>query len=293
MKKVFVQELPQFNGYGISDAEWRKYRNVQYLSFWLSPKDYAKLGCSAPKKDAPVIGVLFGREKGYYSIGRNYLAAVAATGARIMLLDHVNYRGQLISCDALLLPGGAFASPEKYYIDAKTKELKHPSDRSEVYFWCIKDALNYGMPVLGICAGMQMLAGFVGMKLFRSKDCFESPLVHKTQEPKAHSVWLKEGTPFFELFARQAEKKVNSRHTEFVAPERIQREELNLVDGDALPYEIYATATDGIPEALGDMEHGILGVQWHPEDLAVKGDTTQQKIFSWLYGEAVAMNRQF
>ena len=293
MKKVFVVELPQFNGYGVSDAECRKYRNVQYLSFWLSPKDYAKLGCSAPKKDAPVIGVLFGREKGYYSIGRNYLAAVAATGARIMLLDHVNYRGQLISCDALLLPGGAFASPEKYYTDSKTNELKHPSDRSEVYFWCIKDALSYGMPVLGICAGMQMLAGFVGMKLFRSTDCFESPLVHKSPKDDAHLIWLKPNTLFAKLVGATEKLSVNSRHSEFVAPERIQREKLRLVDGDVLPLEVYATATDGIPEAIGDMSHSILCVQWHPEDLAVKGDTTQQKIFSWLYDEAVAMNRQF
>lgn len=293
MKKVFVQELPQFNGYGISDAEWRKYRNVQYLSFWLSPKDYAKLGCSAPKKDAPVIGVLFSREKGYYSIGQNYLAAVAATGAQIMLLDHVNYRDQIINCDALLLPGGAFASPEKYYTDSKTKELKHPSDRSEVYFWCIKDALKYGMPVLGICAGMQMLAGFVGMKLFQSKDCFESPLEHKSPKDDAHLIWLKPNTPFAKLIGAAEKLSVNSRHTEFVAPERVQREELRLVDGDVLPLEVYATATDGIPEAIGDMARGILCVQWHPEDLAVKGDTTQQKIFSWLYDEAVAMNHQF
>lgn len=293
MKKVFVVELPQFNGYGVSDAECRKYRNVQYLSFWLSPKDYAKLGCPAPKKDAPIVGILFGREKGYYSIGRNYLAAVAATGARIMLLDHVNYRGQLINCDALLLPGGAFASPEKYYTDAKTTELKHPSDRSEVYFWCIKDALSYGMPVLGICAGMQMLAGFVGMKLFQSKDCFESPLEHKSPKDDAHLIWLKPNTPFAKLIGAAEKLSVNSRHTEFVAPERVQREELQLVDGDVLPLEVYATATDGIPEAIGDMSHSILCVQWHPEDLAVKGDTTQQKIFSWLYDEAVAMNHQF
>jgi putative glutamine amidotransferase len=203
-----------------------------------------------------------------------------------MLIDFVHHRNQIADCDALVLPGGAFASPEKFYTDGKVDKLKCPSHRSQAYIECIIDAFKYSMPILGICAGMQMLAGLSGMKLFRSKDCFESPLEHKTQDPKAHLVWLKEETPFFELMESQKEIPVNSRHSEFVAPERIQREELHLVDGDALPFEIYATATDGIPEAIGDMENGILGVQWHPEDLAAGGDLKQQRIFQWICEEA-------
>ena len=285
--KEFVKELPQFKGFGLSDAEWRKLNKGNFFpEFWLSHDDYIKLGYPVPKKDAPVIGILFGREDGYYCIGRNYIEALVGTGARIMFLDYVNHRSQIVECDAIVLPGGAFASPEVFYTDAKTDKLEHPSDRSRAYAECIEDVFQYGIPLLGICAGAQMCAAMRGMKMFRSRDYFESPIEHKSSRPDAHLIWLKEGTPFFELMDKQESVEVNTRHSEFLAPEKIQREELNLKESDKLPMEIYATATDGIPEAWGDMEHGILCVQWHPEDLAVTGNKLQQRLYQWIYDEA-------
>lgn len=270
--KRFAEFLPQFDGFGLSDSDWSKINcSDMSPSFWLNPADYERLGVPAPKKDAPVVGLLFGREKDYYCSDWNYVLALAKAGARIMFLDYEHHRSQLADCDALVLPGGAFASPEKFYTDAKTQRLEHPTQRSQAYVESIIDALKYQMPVLGICAGAQMVAGVVGMKLYRSRDYVETPIEHKTSKVDAHRIWVVPGTPFASLMGKQKSMVVNSRHSELLAPERVQREELKLCDGDELPLDIYATATDGIPEAWGDMKRGILCVQWHPEDFADAG----------------------
>lgn len=267
-----VDFLAQFNGFGLSDSQWSKInRSDMNPTFWLAPEDYDRLEVVVPNKKAPVVGLLFGREDGYYCADMNYVLALAKAGAKIMFLDYEHHRAQLADCDALVLPGGAFASPEKFYTDGKTKRLSYPTARSEAYVECIFDALKYKMPILGICAGAQMLAGAAGMKLYRSKDYFESALEHKSQIAEAHRVWISPGSPFASLMGNRESMVVNSRHGEFLAPERVQREECKLCDGDKLPLDIYATATDGIPEAWGDMQNGILCVQWHPEDMSKDG----------------------
>lgn len=266
-----VDFLPQFNGFGLSDKKFEKIeRRDTFPSFWLDEADYRRLGVSVPILGSPVVGLLFGRENGFYCSDWNYVKAIVETGMKVMFLDYDNCRSQLSDCDALVLPGGAFDSPESFYVDSKTERLTYPTKRSQAYAECIFDALKYGTPILGVCAGAQMIAGAVGMKLYRSKTCFESPLEHKTKEKNAHRVWLVNDTPFAALMGMQS-MYVNSRHSEFLAPERVQREELRICDGGKLPLDIYATATDGIPEAWGDMNNGILCVQWHPEDMADTG----------------------
>ena len=283
--KRSVDFLPQFNAFGLKDKKFQKITRCDtFPNFWLGVGDYDRLGVSEPKEDAPVVGLLFGREGNCYCCDWNCVQALAKTGMRIMFLDYENCRAQLVDCDALVLPGGAFASPEKFYVDGKTSLLIHPTQRSQAYIECLFDALKYKMPVLGICAGAQMVAGFAGMKLYRSKDYFESPIEHKTSLKEAHRIWFVNGTPLAELLGNKTSILVNSRHSEFLAPEKVQREELHLCDGDKLPLDIYATATDGIPEAWGDMDNGILCLQWHPEDVPEIGELP----YRWLAQKAYA-----
>ena len=278
-----VSFLPQFNGFGISDYQFKECcRKNTAPSFWLAGQDYKRLGVEIPHNDAPVVGLLFGREDGYYCSSWSYVLALAKAGARLMFLDYENHRLQLAYCDALVLPGGAFDSPEAYYVDSKTKKVQCSNPRAQAYVDCIVDAPKYRMPMLGICAGAQMFAAVAGMKLFRSAEYFESPLKHKSCDVSAHRIWITPDTPFAKLMGNEQSLFVNSRHNEFLAPERVQHEELRLCDGDSLPLDIYATATDGIPEAWGDMDNGILCVQWHPEDLPLE----QQAPYRWLVEQA-------
>lgn len=266
----------QFHGFGIADRELEKMKNLPLMMF-------------GDEEHTVVVGVLMGRESEHYCLQQDYVIALDLAGARVMFLDYKNYLAQLPLCDALLLPGGIFDSPEWYYADARADASpEYPSERAKAYAECFHFAQAADMPVLGICAGMQVICAEMGMKLYPSFELVETPLQHKTLEPDAHYVQVFEGTAFSELMDCQPWLKVNSRHSELLAPERIQREQLKLAPNEALPLQIYGKSNDGIIEAIGDMEHGVLGVQWHPENLAVAGDNRQKKIFKWLVAKGLA-----
>ena len=274
-----VTYLPQFKGYGIADSDWKKMKDL----LTLAPEDYARFGCSEPDDDAPIIGILMGREPKHYCINEDYVKALAMAGAGIVFLDYKNYSLQLAMCDGVLLPGGSFKTPEWYYTDAKFDDSDgYPNKRAKAYAECFAFALETGKPVLGICAGMQVIAAEMGFKLYRSADYIESPWKHKTTAPIAHQVELVDGTPFKKMMGDSWRLKVNSRHSEMLAPVKVQHELLGFAPDTALPLEVYAVAIDGVPEAIGAMSNGILGVQWHPENMAAAGDETQLRIFQWL-----------
>ena len=68
---------------------------------------------------------------------------------------------------------------------------------------------------------------------------------------------------------------VNSRHTSSVVlPTKSIANKIGL--------DFYAFAPDGVPEAWGNDQKNILCIQWHPENYAVQGDETMQRIFQWL-----------
>lgn len=271
-----ISYYPQFKGYGIADKELKKVKGLPLLSI-------------GDDENAVTVGVLMGREPEHYCLQEDYVEALRKSGANVVLMDYENHLLQLATCDALLLPGGSFETPKWYYADAKTGVSDHyPCQRAQAYAECLKYAKKVGMPILGICAGMQIIAAEAGMKLYPSFDYIETPLKHKSTEAFAHRVQVVSDTPFAELMENLFWLKVNSRHIELLAPARVQHELLGLAPNEALPLQIYGLANDGVIEALGDMDKGILGVQWHPENLAVAGDALQQKIFDWLVSKASA-----
>ena len=285
--KLKLSYYLQFEGFGIADANWKHFSREKGLPImYLSEDDYKLIGCEKPNATAPVIGVLMEREPDHYCLHVDYVKALTKAGANIVFLDYAYYDIQLAFCSGLLLPGGAFELPEMYYSDAKDDDEDYPNVRSKAYAGALKFAKAFGMPVLGICAGMQVIAAERGLKLYRSDKYFESPLHHKTNSAMAHHIDLVEETPFRKMMDDVWRLEVNSRHEEFVAPIRVQRELLDLKPDQNLPYDVYALATDGIPEAIGNMDAGILGVQWHPENLAAAGDEKQQRLFNWLVDKA-------
>jgi putative glutamine amidotransferase len=133
----------------------------------------------------------------------------------------------------------------------------------------VRLALRRGMPVFGICRGMQVLNVALGGTLYQDLpsqwEC--DVLKHRQDTPKwqpAHEVRVREGSYTAAVMGREI-VKVNSYHHQAV---RV------LAEG------MVATghSSDGVIEAVeaGDLsERWLLGVQWHAE--AMRGAGPQQE----------------
>ena len=275
---------PEFKAFCISDKVVKEFKTAPVIK--LNPIDYECFGRGEPAAGTPVIGFLLGRDTDCYSAGLPYVQSMVGADFDIRFLTYEHCEEQLKACQGLLLPGGMFASPEAYYTDPRD-DIEFPTLRSKAYELCIRKALEMQIPILGICAGAQMIAGHFGLKLYRSFDYIETPIAHKTDVHEAHRLNIFPNTPLQRMFGPANLFFVNSRHRELVAPVKIQREllaeKLHINPAEvALPLEIYAEASDGTPEAWGSAAKKIFCVQWHPEDMVVNGSLGMLKVFHWL-----------
>ena len=282
-KHIQLNYLSEFNAFGIPDAEIEKLEKDNITPIiTLKDKDYEeKFECSKPSPDAPTVAFLLGREKDTYTIDWNYAKAVAQSGVNIRFLTYKNNVSQMDDVDGLILPGGSFVSPSEFYTDPMKKTNEKPGSRSYAYITSIMEAEKNGIPMLGICAGAQMIGGMHGLRLYRDlKEYTHTNLEHKTKELEAHIVTIREDSPLFKLLG-QHKIETNSRHREA------------LMNNDSISdLKIYATSNDSTPEAWGNEEKNILCIQWHPEDFAAQGDKTMQKIYNWLADKARIYQKQ-
>ena len=294
MEKYYLSYEPEFKAFCIEDAYiYAIEQEYEIPMLGLNEQGYKLLGCPIPSADAPVIGFLLGRDRDCYSAGKNYVLALAKLGYNLRFLTYPHCKAQLNGCHGLCLPGGAFASPEVYYTDAKTKKTRFPSARSKAYYDCIQLALDMNIPILGICAGAQMIAGCFGLKLYRNQSYLETPLKHKNTKAEAHRLNVFPDTPLAKILKSNNQMFINSRHKEMAAPLKIQKElwaqkRRTSVEKVNLPLDFYAEANDGVPEAWGSEEDHILCVQWHPEDMVADGNEQMMEIFRWLANEIKA-----
>ena len=282
-KHIQLNYLSEFNAFGIPDTEIEKLEKDNITPIiTLKDKDYEeKFECSKPSPDAPTVAFLLGREKDTYTIDWNYAKAIVQSGVNIRFMTYNNNVSQMEGVDGLILPGGSFVSPNEFYTDPLKKTDSQPGSRSYAYITSIMEAEKKGLPMLGICAGAQMIGGMHGLRLYRDlKEYTHTNLEHKTKELEAHIVTIREDSPLFKLLG-QHKIETNSRHREA------------LMNNDSISdLKIYATSNDSTPEAWGNEEKNILCIQWHPEDFAAQGDKTMQKIYNWLADKARIFQKQ-
>ena len=274
-KSVTLEYLPQYEAYGISDEQinlFEKQNIIPLIS--LDDKDIDQLA-AAPKGDKPTIGFLLGRDENYYTIDYNYARAIMQSGVNIRFLTYSACTEQMSGIHGLILPGGRFPSPEQFYCDAAPQASAQYEARAKAYLDCIDTALKQHLPMLGICAGAQMIGGVLGMKMYRNtKQYTNTDIEHKTKILDAHKVFIQNPSPLFYIL-QTAEIETNSRHTESMLPYASDSR-----------LTIYARTEDNVPEAWGNTEEHILCIQWHPEDFAANGDISMQRIYNWLSQQA-------
>ena len=215
----------------------------------------------------PVIGVCAVRQTARWSfweqtahlVADSYVSSVQRTGAVAVLLP-VDVRAPfelLDLIDGLLLIGGADIDPSTYGAEREPDlEATYP-DRDEFEVAMLNGALDRGMPVFGICRGMQLINVALGGTLLQHLPDVEGVNPHRkalgTFEGTEHTITL---VPDSLTAAAAGEVVHEARCHHHQAIDEL---------GEGLVVSGRADV-DGVIEAIeADDGRWLLGVQWHPE----------------------------
>lgn len=206
------------------------------------------------------------------NVSSDYSNVISDSGGIPMLIPILeNYDESIIerivqSIDGLLLTGGEDIDSKFYSEEAhvvKVHELmKRDPERDSFEFALLKEAFKAGIPILGICRGLQLINVSFGGSLYGDlKRASTSDIEHLASlEDKMqliHSVTIKKNSLLDEIFHLQ-ELSVNSFHHQSIKKL-------------AMGFEMIAKSEDEIIEGIVYQgSQWILGVQWHPEMLYKK-----------------------
>jgi len=218
-----------------------------------------------------------------FTQNRAYVEAVAiASGAPVLIplnLDEEALRAIYERLDGLLLAGGGDLDP-KHYGEAIHEKCGKPDEaRDVVELTLARWSLAEGLPVLGICRGIQVLNVAAGGTLYQDiASQVPGSLKHHDLGPdhsrryRAHQVTVN-GASHLAAILGQRRVGVNSMHHQTVK---------DLAPG----FRVVARATDGVIEAIEGHDHPFaVAVQWHPEEL-VEDAPPMRRLFEELVSAA-------
>src|SRR4051812_22669114 len=218
----------------------------------------------------PLIGVCAAVENASFGVWRDepatllplsYAGAIHGAGGMMVMLPPdrratENPDELLDRIDALVLGGGADIDPESQGVEAHPETVGSNPDRDNFEIALARRALERGLPLLGVCRGMQILNVACGGTLDQH---LPDRLKHEHHRPvpgtwAEHDVRIEPGS----LAARAAGTErltVKSHHHQGI---------------DAIPETFSATAWDAEDESVEAIESTdgefALGVLWHPEE---------------------------
>jgi putative glutamine amidotransferase len=218
----------------------------------------------------PLIGICAAVERASFGVWKDepatllplsYSRAIHGAGGMMALLppDRVAEEepDELLSrIDALVLGGGADIDPESQGVEAHPETIGSNPDRDRFEIALALGALDRGMPLLGVCRGMQVLNLACGGTLDQH---IPDRLGHEIHRPvpgswAEHEVRIEPGSLAAEA-AGTEKLTVKSHHHQGV--DRI---------ADTLTATGWATDDESV-EAIESADGGFaLGVLWHPEE---------------------------
>ena len=170
--------------------------------------------------------------------------------------------------DALVLSGGGDIDPERWNGPTETSYMVS-SERDSFEFALLEAAVTAGIPVLGICRGLQVINVFFGGTLVPHLDESTGDGHSKSAPDRTqtrHAIRCEADSILFDLYGSTA--MVNSFHHQ-------------AVDQPGHGLKVSAYSPDGTVEGIEDTSGLIVGVQWHPEMLKYP-----QAVFAWLIDKA-------
>lgn len=225
----------------------------------------------------PIIGLTASLELGRdeYGIELADTEAILAAGGLPIMLSHLTEEADIDEIaehiDGLFLAGGYDIDPTVF------GEEPHPNlgviipSRDVFELALARKVMALNKPILGVCRGAQIVNIAVGGDMYQdiTTQVKADLLQHQQKAPRfhgSHFVDVGEGTLLHRLTGMQR-LKVNSRHHQ--ANRLVPK--FFIVSG---------VSSDGIVEAIESTQHlFVLGVQWHPENMARVADPASLGIF--------------
>ena len=185
------------------------------------------------------------------------VVAVAAAGGEPvpLLVEKPSWRADVRTLHGLILNGGNAVDPRRYgQVNEGLCRTVIPQ-RDELEFEALQLCRERGLPVLGVCRGMQFLNVSCGGSMLQ--DLTITTVEHEAKGDVScfHSVEVFPGTRLAALAGAQERLLVNSRHHQGLKAEHL-----------APGFRISAVAPDGVVEGVeAAAEPFLVGIQFHPE----------------------------
>jgi putative glutamine amidotransferase len=213
----------------------------------------------------PVIGISSYGERATWGawdvdavvLHRAYVEALESAGASVVVIppshDEEAVDAIVDRLDAVVIAGGADVDPDHYGHEPHetTDRPRYDRDRTELRLY--RAARDRGIPVLGICRGMQVMAVAAGGHLEQDLPSAGYGSAHRERPGTftEHGATFTEGCVVARVLGTTS-TTVNSSHHQAV------------VDPGSLT--VTGHADDGTIETLEDPDSPfVVGVQWHPE----------------------------
>jgi putative glutamine amidotransferase len=194
----------------------------------------------------------------------DYGRKVAAVGGLpILLPTEGDPRPYVERLHGLVLTGGTDVTPTHYGSEPDGNGEYEPQ-RDDFEFALLEAALQIGLPVLGICRGLQVLNVHAGGTL--QQHLPDHARFDIDPATPVHRVTFEPGTKLHELYGPVAE--TNSLHHQ-------------AIDAVGRGLVVTGRADDGTVESVERRGTPVIAVQWHPEMRPV-----HEPVFDWLIDKA-------